>query len=126
MLRGSLTDLTAVIAFADRLSLRAAPLWFGATASAHGHSTRQLEERLGVCLQSRTTRSVSMTDAGVRLMNELGPAMDLIAGLRPRRLGGRHVQPAVKGFSGELPDGARLGAVLIMSMKARKVAGTCR
>jgi DNA-binding transcriptional LysR family regulator len=78
MPRGSLTDLTAFIAIADNLSFRAAASRLGVTASALSHSTRQLEERLGVRLLNRTTRSVSLTDAGVRLLDKLRPAMDQI------------------------------------------------
>jgi DNA-binding transcriptional LysR family regulator len=96
------------------------------SASALRHPTRQLEERLGVCSQNRTMLSVSLTEAGVRLLDKPRPTMDQIAGLRPQRLDGGHVQPAAKGFSGGRPDEARLGVVLIMSMKARKAAGTCR
>jgi DNA-binding transcriptional LysR family regulator len=47
-------------------------------SSALSHSTRQLEERLGVRMLNRTTRSVSLTDAGVRLLDKLRPAMDQI------------------------------------------------
>ena len=50
----------------------------GVSASALSHSMRQLEERLGVRLLNRTTRSVSLTDAGVRLLDKLRPAMDQI------------------------------------------------
>jgi DNA-binding transcriptional LysR family regulator len=79
MQRGSLTDLTAFIAVADHLSFRAAASRLGVTASALSHSMRQLEERLGVRLLHRTTRSVSITDAGVRLRDRLRPAIDQIA-----------------------------------------------
>jgi DNA-binding transcriptional LysR family regulator len=63
MLRGSLTDLTAFIVFADRLSLRAAASRLGVSAAVLSHSMRQLEERLGVRLLNRTTRSVAATRA---------------------------------------------------------------
>jgi DNA-binding transcriptional LysR family regulator len=78
MLRGSLADLTAFIVIADRLSFRAAASRLGVSASALSHSMRQLEERLGIRLLNRTTRSVSLTDAGVRLLDKLRPAMDQI------------------------------------------------
>src|ERR1700686_3420248 len=78
--RGNLADLTAFVAVADRLSFRAAASQLGVTPSALSHSMRQLEERLGVRLLNRTTRSVSLTDAGRRLLDRLRPAIDQIAG----------------------------------------------
>jgi DNA-binding transcriptional LysR family regulator len=79
MQRGSLPDLTAFVAVADHLSFRAAASRLGVTPSALSHSMRQLEERLKVRLLHRTTRSVSLTDAGVRLLERLRPAIDQIA-----------------------------------------------
>ncbi len=78
--RGSLADLTAFVAVADRLSFRAAASQLGVTPSALSHSMRQLEGRLGVRLLHRTTRSVSLTDAGRRLLDRLRPAIEQIAG----------------------------------------------
>jgi DNA-binding transcriptional LysR family regulator len=80
MRRGDLADLTAFVAVADRLSFRAASERLGVTPSALSHTIRQLEERLGARLLQRTTRSVSLTDAGRRLLERLRPAMDQIAG----------------------------------------------
>ena len=78
MQRGSLADLTTFIAVADSLSFRVAASHLGVTASALSHSMRQLEERIGTRLLNRTTRSVSLTDAGVRLHERLRPAVDQI------------------------------------------------
>ena len=80
MRRGELADLTAFIAVADSLSFRAAAAHLGVTPSALSHTVRQLEERLGVRLLNRTTRSVAPTDAGRRLLERLRPAIDEIAG----------------------------------------------
>src|SRR5580698_8342072 len=80
MRRGDLADLTAFIAVANQLSFRAAALRLGVTPSALSHSMRQLEERLGVRLLHRTTRSVSLTDAGLRLLERLRPAIEQIDG----------------------------------------------
>ena len=52
----------------------------GVTPSALSHSMRQLEERLGVRLLNRTTRSVAVTEAGLHLLERLRPAIDQIAG----------------------------------------------
>jgi DNA-binding transcriptional LysR family regulator len=77
MNRADLADLSAFVAVADHLSFRAAASQLGVTPSALSHSMRQLEERLGVRLLNRTTRSVSVTDAGLRLLERLRPARSL-------------------------------------------------
>jgi DNA-binding transcriptional LysR family regulator len=77
--RGELANLTAFVAVADRRSFRAAASHLGVTPSALSHSMRQLEERLGLRLLHRTTRSVSVTDAGARLLERLRPAIEQIA-----------------------------------------------
>jgi hypothetical protein len=59
--RSHLADLTAFVAIAKRLSFRAAASQLGVTPSALSHAMRQLEERIGVRLLHRTTRSVSLT-----------------------------------------------------------------
>lgn len=79
MNRGDLTDLNTFLAIADHLSFRAAAAQLGVTSSALSHSIRQLEERLGVKLLHRTTRSVSLTDSGHRLLERLRPGMDQIS-----------------------------------------------
>jgi DNA-binding transcriptional LysR family regulator len=78
--RGDLANLTAFVAVADQRSFRAAASRLGVTPSALSHSMRQLEERLEVRLLHRTTRSVSLTDAGLRLIERLRPAISEIAG----------------------------------------------
>jgi DNA-binding transcriptional LysR family regulator len=80
MRRGDLADLTAFVAIADNLSFRAAATRLGVTPSALSHTMRQLEDRVGVRLLRRTTRSVSLTDAGLRLLGRLRPAIDQVAG----------------------------------------------
>ena len=80
MNRSELADLNAFVVVANHLSFRAASTQLGVTASALSHSMRQLEERHGVRLLHRTTRSVSLTDAGLRLLEQLRPAIDQISG----------------------------------------------
>jgi DNA-binding transcriptional LysR family regulator len=80
MNRSDLADLNAFMAIADHLSFRAASAQLGVTASALSHTMRQLEERLGVRLLHRTTRSVSLTDSGLRLLEQLRPAINQISG----------------------------------------------
>jgi DNA-binding transcriptional LysR family regulator len=79
MNRGDLSDLNTFLAIADHLSFRTAAAQLGVTSSALSHSIRQLEERLGVRLLHRTTRSVSLTDSGLRLLERLRPGMDQIS-----------------------------------------------
>jgi DNA-binding transcriptional LysR family regulator len=78
MHRHHLNDLAAFITVADHLSFRVAASRLGVTPSALSHAMRQLEERLGVRLLHRTTRSVSVTDAGLRLIERLRPAIDQV------------------------------------------------
>jgi DNA-binding transcriptional LysR family regulator len=80
MPRSDLNDLAAFVAIADNLSFRAAGARLGVTPSALSHTMRQLESRLGVRLLNRTTRSVSVTDAGLRLLEQLRPAIEQING----------------------------------------------
>jgi DNA-binding transcriptional LysR family regulator len=78
--RAELANLTAFVIVAEQRSFRAAASQLSVTPSALSHSMRQLEERLGVRLLHRTTRSVSVTDAGLRLLDRLRPAIEQIAG----------------------------------------------
>ena len=79
MRRADLADLTAFVAVADNLNFRAAASRLGVTPSALSHTMRHFEERLGFRLLNRTTRSVSLTDAGLRLLDRLGPAVEQIS-----------------------------------------------
>jgi DNA-binding transcriptional LysR family regulator len=79
MRRGTFGDLAAFVAVADHLSFRAAAARLGVTPSALSHTMRELEARLGLRLLHRTTRSVSLTDAGRRLLERLRPPLDQIA-----------------------------------------------
>ena len=76
--RGDLANLSASVTVADQRS-RAAASRLDVTPSALSHSMRQLEARLGVRLLNRTTRSVSVTDAGQRLLERLRPALGQIS-----------------------------------------------
>ncbi|HRI70302.1 MAG TPA: LysR family transcriptional regulator, partial [Polyangium sp.] len=71
-----LNALNAFIAVARRRSYAAAAKDFGVSTSALSQSVRQLEARLGVPLLTRTSRSVAVTDAGQRLLEHAGPAID--------------------------------------------------
>lgn len=78
MARANLNDLLAFIAVAREQSFTKAAAQLGVSQSALSHTMRQLESRLGVRLLTRTTRSVSPTEAGERLLNSLGPRFEEI------------------------------------------------
>ena len=80
MQRGALPDLNTFLLVAEHLSFRAAAERLELTAPAVSHAIRQLETRLGVRLLNRTTRSVALTEAGLRLLDRLRPAFDQISG----------------------------------------------
>src|SRR5215471_18036282 len=80
MRRADLADLAAFVAIADNLSFRAAASRIGVTPSALSHTMRNFEERLGVRLLNRTTRSVSLTDTGLRLLDRVRPAVEQVSG----------------------------------------------
>ena len=67
-------DLATFLAIARHRSLRKAADEIGVTPSALSHSLRALEDRLGVRLFNRTTRSVGLTEAGERLRGRVAPA----------------------------------------------------
>jgi DNA-binding transcriptional LysR family regulator len=80
MHRSELADVIVFVAVAEHLSFRVAASRLGVTPSAVSHAMRQLEDRRGVRLLHRTTRSVSLTDAGFRLLEQLRPALSQITG----------------------------------------------
>lgn len=69
-----LSELAAFDAVARHLSFRRAAEERGVTASALSHAVSNLEARVGIRLLNRTTRSVSLTDAGAMLLSRLSPA----------------------------------------------------
>jgi DNA-binding transcriptional LysR family regulator len=75
MIRPSLNDLTAFVAVASHRSFRRAADELGTAPSTLSHAMRGLEDRLGVRLLNRTTRSVSPTEAGVELLSRLQTAL---------------------------------------------------
>jgi len=78
MPREELSVLAAFAVVADERSFTRAAVRLGVSTSAVSHSIRALEERLGVRLLARTTRTVAPTDAGQRLLAQLRPALDEI------------------------------------------------
>jgi DNA-binding transcriptional LysR family regulator len=74
----NLSDLLAFLAVANERSFTRAAARLGVSQSALSHTVRDLEERLGVRLLTRTTRSVAPTEAGERLLRNLSPRFEEI------------------------------------------------
>lgn len=73
-----LADLDAFAAVATARSFRAAAAVRGVSPSTLSEAVRRLEKRLGVRLLNRTTRSVTPTEPGQRLLEQLGPALGAV------------------------------------------------
>jgi DNA-binding transcriptional LysR family regulator len=89
-----LGDLNAFLAVARAQGFRDGARASGASASGLSEAVRRLETQLGVRLLHRTTRSVAPTEAGQRLLERLGPALnevqaalDVVNGFRSRPAG---------------------------------------
>ena len=78
MPRQNLHDLLAFVAVARERSFTRAAAKLGVSQSALSHTVRGLEERLGLRLLTRTTRSVAPTEAGERLLRTVAPRFDEI------------------------------------------------
>ncbi|WP_246793045.1 LysR family transcriptional regulator [Burkholderia perseverans] len=78
MPKESLNNLQAFVTVARERNFTRAAAQLGVSRSALSHAMRALEARLGVRLLTRTTRSVSPTEAGQRLLNAIGPRLDEI------------------------------------------------
>lgn len=80
MRKPGLSDLDAALAVARRTSFRAAALDLGMSTSALSNAIARLEAHLGVRLFNRTTRSVSLTEAGRDFVGRITPALQDIEG----------------------------------------------
>lgn len=78
MARDNINDILVFLAIARERSFTRAAAKLGMTQSSLSHIMRSLETRLGVRLLTRTTRSVSPTEAGERLLQNVGPRLDEI------------------------------------------------
>src|SRR5947199_8865234 len=94
MVRDELSVLSAFLTVAEERSFTRAAKRLGVSTSAVSHAMRGLEERFGVRLLARTTRSVAPTHAGEQLIGRLRPALGdsrgalgLISGVRERPAG---------------------------------------
>ena len=78
MRREDLTDLHVFLAVAEERSFTRAAARLGLTQSTLSHTIRSFEERLGLRLLTRTTRSVAPTEAGERLLRAARPGLEVI------------------------------------------------
>ncbi|KAB8320464.1 LysR family transcriptional regulator [Tolypothrix campylonemoides VB511288] len=122
MKRDELNDLAAFVVVADEMSFTRAAAKLEMSPSALSHAMKALEDRLGLRLLARTTRRVSTTEAGERLLRTLRPAFEDINAelaalyeLRDKPAGNvrittpRHAAtsvlcPMLPGFLGAYPD----------------------
>jgi DNA-binding transcriptional LysR family regulator len=100
MPRPSLNDLTAFMVVATHRSFRRAADELGAAPSTLSHTMRALETRMGMRLLNRTTRSVSLTEAGLQLLARLQPALASLD----------EALESVAGFRGEAAGVVRINA----------------
>lgn len=113
-MRDELSVLSAFLAVAEERSFTRAAKRLGVSSSALSHAIRGMEERLGVRVLARTTRSVAPTEAGQQLLARLRPALgdirgalDEIAGLRDRPAG--RLRLVVSPVAGTMILGPKLG-----------------
>jgi DNA-binding transcriptional LysR family regulator len=78
MSRDLLVHLPVIVAVARRASFAGAANELGMSPSAVSHAVRQVEDRLGTPIFARTTRSVSLTEAGEALIDGVSAGLDLI------------------------------------------------
>ena len=122
MARENLNDLPAFLAVARERSFTRAAAQLGLSQSALSHTIRGLEERMGIRLLTRTTRSVSPTEAGERLLQSVGPhlneieaELDAMSALRDKPAGSIRITtaehaartilwPALMSFLPDYPD----------------------
>src|SRR6202007_3387837 len=78
MPRENASDLLAFLAVARERSFTRAAAKLGVSQSALSHTIRRLEARMGIRLLTRSTRSVSPTEAGERLLVSVGPRFEEI------------------------------------------------
>jgi DNA-binding transcriptional LysR family regulator len=122
MRNGDFSDIAAFIAVAEEGSFTRAAAKLGLSKSALSYAVRMLEQRLETRLISRTTRSLSLTDAGERFFQTLKPALesinnqiDTLKTLHNRPAGNLRITtfkhaaqtvlfPALSAFMAEYPD----------------------
>src|SRR5947209_17995180 len=113
-------DLAALVAVAEERSFTQAAKKLGVSQSALSQTIRNLEDRVGVRLLTRTTRSVAPTEAGERLIRTVAPRfaeidaeLAAVSELRDKPAGNVRITGTENGAEGGLwPGGRRRVAVL--------------
>ena len=123
MVRDELSVLAAFLAVAEERSFTTAAKRLGVSTSALSHAIRGLEERIGVRLLARTTRSVAPTDAGAQLIAHLRPALGDIQGAL-QEISGLRDRPA--GRVRIVASRVAAAAALASAMAAARWAGVRR
>jgi DNA-binding transcriptional LysR family regulator len=117
MQRDDLNVLSAFLVVAEQRSFTGAAKRLGVSVSALSHAIRGLEERIGVRLLARTTRSVATTDGGEQLIAHLRPALGDIRDVL-EQLGGLRDRPAGRVRLVASP----LAAALVLGPKLEQLA----
>ena len=92
-MRRGLHELDSIVVVARHRNFRAAAAELGLSRSALSHAVTALEARLGVRLFNRSTRSVSLTEAGAELVDAVAPALNDLR-LAIEKVGARRAKPA--------------------------------
>ncbi|WP_294643203.1 LysR family transcriptional regulator [uncultured Aureimonas sp.] len=112
-MRDDLNTLAVFAVIAEETSLRAAADRLGVTRSAISQSLRRLETELGVSLVRRTTRSMSLTEEGERLREEIAPAIaDMRAALDGVRAHGAEVRGQLRLAVSSIAESVLSGSLL--------------
>src|SRR5712691_2114184 len=123
MRRDLLSHLPVVRAVAECGGFAAAASRFGMSPSAVSHAVKTVEEQLGLPLFARTTRSVSLTEAGSSFLAAIGLALTAIMAEMARRHPDLRTELAIDDslvdiVSGEFDAGIRLGEMIAADMIA--------
>ena len=113
MAKPSLSDLTAFVAISAHRSFRKAADELGLSSSTLSHMMQSLERTMGLRLLQRTTRSVSTTEAGERLVARLNPVLrELDLALEEASDLGHRLRGTLRINAGESAARALLGAAI--------------
>lgn len=114
---GSLDELRAALAVAEHKSFRAAATALHVSPSALSHTIATLEERLGVRLFNRTTRSVAVSQAGAQFLARIGPALREISDAVEQAAEQRASPAGLLRINTSVGGASRLGPAVFATLK---------